>query len=95
MTMYVPRPIDTSQVTLDDAQRLLVEMLAANTHDVWAQKRLTDGWRHGPERNDQAKTHPGLVPYSALPESEKDYDRAVVEQVIRAAIALGYRVDKT
>jgi len=95
MTTYVPRPIDTSQVTLDDRQRLLIETLAANTHDVWAQKRLADGWRHGPDRNDDAKTHPCLVPYSELPESEKDYDRIVVEQVIRAAIALGYRIEKT
>jgi hypothetical protein len=95
MTTYVPHPIDTSQVTLDDRQRLLIETLAKNTHDVWAQKRLADGWRHGPNRNDDAKTHPCLVPYSELPESEKDYDRIVVEQVIRAAIALGYRIEKT
>ena len=95
MTTYLPRPIDTSQVALDDRQRLLVEKLAANAHDVWAQKRLADGWRLGPERNDRAKTHPCLVPYPSLPESEKDYDRALVEEAIKAAIALGYRIEKT
>src|SRR4051812_26133881 len=57
MTTYLPRPIDTSQVALDERQRQLVEKLAANAHDVWAQKRLADGWRLGPERNDRAKTH--------------------------------------
>ena len=94
MTAYRPRPIDTSQVTLDERQQILVERLASNAHDVWAQKRLAEGWRLGSERSDRAKTHPCLVPYSSLPESEKDYDRALVQEVIRAAIALGYRIEK-
>jgi hypothetical protein len=28
-----------------------------------------------------------------LPDSEKDYDRVMIEQVIKAAVALGYRID--
>jgi RyR domain len=93
MATYTPKPIDTSNVVLNDAQRRLVEQLAANVHDVWARKRVEDGWRHGASRNDQIKTHPSLVPYDELPDSEKDYDRVMVEQVIRAAVALGYRID--
>jgi len=45
-------------------------------------------WQHGPARNDQIKAHPSLVPYDELPDSEKDYDRVMVEQVIRAVVAL-------
>jgi ryanodine receptor 2 len=94
MADYVPKPIDTSHVTLTDAQRRLIEQLSANAHDVWAKKRIEDGWQYGPSRNDNAKTHPCLVPYNQLPESEKDYDRVMVEQVIRAAVALGYRIEE-
>jgi hypothetical protein len=93
MQTYQPMPLDTSKVTLTDAQRQLVEKLAANVHDVWAKKRIEDGWRHGPARNDDDKLHPCLVPYEALPESEKDYDRVMVEQVLRAVVALGYRIE--
>lgn len=32
---------------------------------------LTDGWTHGPTWNDAAKSHPCLVAYDELPESEK------------------------
>jgi len=94
MADYVPQPIDTSAVRLTDAQQALIDRLAANVHEVWARKRLDDGWRLGPSRNDNAKTHPCLVPYDNLPESEKDYDRIMVDQVIRAAIALGYHIEK-
>jgi hypothetical protein len=72
---------------------IVTGQLAANVHDVWAKKRVEDGWRHGATRNDQLKTNPSLVPYDELPDSEKDYDRVMVEQVIRAAVALGYRID--
>ena len=95
MATYQPKPLDTSGVFLTNAQRQLVEQLAANAHEVWAQKRLADGWRLGPARNDATKTHPCLVPYRDLPDSEKDYDRVLVEQVLRGAMALGYRVEKS
>ena len=38
------------------------------------------------------KKHDGLVPYGALPESEKDYDREMAEETLKAVIALGYRI---
>jgi ryanodine receptor 2 len=90
---YQPQPIDTGAIALTDAQQRLVETLASNAHDVWAVTRLAQGWRFGPERNDTNKTHPSLIAYAALPESEKDVDRAMVEQVIKAALALGYKID--
>ena len=77
-------------MTLNEDQRRIVEQLAANTHEVWAAKRIAEGWKIGSQRDDSAKTHPCLVPYDELPESEKDYDRDVVEQVLKAAIALGF-----
>ena len=93
MSTYVPKPIDTTATNLTARQAELIERLAANVHEVWAKKRVEDGWRYGPSRNDDLKTHPGLVPYESLSESEKDYDKVMVEQVVRGAIALGYRID--
>lgn len=90
---YTPSPIETSAVALSDDQRALVEKLAENAHDVWAKKRMDDGWTHGPARDDDAKHHPCLVPYDALPDSEKAYDREMVEQTIKAVLALGYQID--
>ncbi len=91
---YRPRPIDTSGVQLPADLEPLVERLAENAHDLWAARRIADGWTWGPQRDDAAKKHPCLVPYADLPESEKGYDRDAVLGTIRAVLALGYRIEK-
>jgi hypothetical protein len=91
---YIPEPLDTTRVTLPAELAALVERLAENTHEVWAQQRIKDGWTWGPKRDDQAKTHPGLIPYVKLSESEKDYDRVVSSGVLKAILALGYRIEQ-
>lgn len=90
MTTYTPKTIDTSHIKLSPDLEELVEHLAQNNHDHWAQKRLDEGWRYGLRRNDAQKEHPDLVPYKDLPESEKEYDRKTVIEAIKAIIALGY-----
>lgn len=91
--MYVPRPIDTSAATLDPPTEALIERLARDVHEVWAARRIADGWRFGPNRDDARKEHPCLVEYDRLPESEKAYDREIVTHTIKALLALGYRID--
>ncbi|MDX2039254.1 MAG: RyR domain-containing protein [Isosphaeraceae bacterium] len=92
MSAYQPKPLDTSGVVLPAELEPLLERLAENTHEVWARARLDEGWTLGPKRDDAAKTHPCLVPYDALPETEKDYDRKVSRAVIEAILALGYAI---
>jgi hypothetical protein len=89
---YHPAPIDTSAAVLSPALEALTERLAENSHDLWAAQRFSDGWTHGPRRDDAAKTHPCLVPYSALPESEKEYDRRTAVGTLKAIVALGYTI---
>ncbi|MFB2970886.1 TRAFs-binding domain-containing protein [Aerosakkonema sp. BLCC-F183] len=90
---YNPAPIDTSKVTLTAEILKLTEILSKNTHEIWAQQRLADGWQYGPQRDDTRKEHPGLVAYEDLPESEKHYDRIIVLQVLKALLALGYHIE--
>jgi ryanodine receptor 2 len=75
--------------------RELTEQLAENTHETWASKRMGEGWRWGPRRDDTKKEHPCLVPYADLPESEKDYDRSAAIETLKVIVALGYRIEKT
>lgn len=91
---YTPRPIDTSGVTLPPELVELTEKLAENAHDVWANRRLAQGWTYGPTRDDTNKKHPDLIPYAELPESEKDYDRKTAMETLRVIITLGYRIAK-
>lgn len=91
---YIPRPINTSNVVLNDDIVKLTELLARHAHDVWAQRRIAEGWRYGSERDDAEKQHPDLVPYEELSESEKDYDRSTALQTLKAILALGYQIGK-
>ena len=46
---YHPRTIDTSHVTLSSDLAELIERLAQNNHDHWAQSRIDEGCRYGPK----------------------------------------------
>lgn len=92
--MYTPTPFDTDNIILNDELLLLTEKLAENVHDVWAQNRIAEGWTYGSERNTEAKTTPCLVPYSELPEIEKQYDRNTALGTLKMIIAMGYKIEK-
>ena len=72
---YVPQPMDTSDIQLPEDLNGLIEQMSKNVHEVWAKKRIEQGWIYGEERSDNLKHHPCLIPYEDLPEVEKAYDR--------------------
>lgn len=92
--MYTPKPVDTSGVVLSDDLLQLTEKIAENVHEVWAAGRLAQGWRYGETRDNALKTTPCLVPYSELPESEKEYDRSTAMETVRLIVAMGYRIER-
>ncbi|RHY42528.1 hypothetical protein DYB34_008603, partial [Aphanomyces astaci] len=57
---YSPTPTDTSMVRLPNSIARLSEFLAHNAHEVWAQGRVAQGWKYGPQRDNQLKLHPDL-----------------------------------
>ncbi len=89
---YIPKPLDTSAVVLPPELGALTERLAENTHELWAAQRLSQGWSHGPQRDDTRKLHPCLVPYEQLPESEREYDRITALGTLKAILKLGYQI---
>lgn len=91
---YVPQPMDTSDVKLAEELNELIEQMAKNVHEVWAQGRISQGWTYGPERSDTLKTHPCLVPYEDLPEEEKDYDRNTALGTLKLIVKSGFRISK-
>jgi hypothetical protein len=91
---YQPQPIDTSGIRLSDEITSIAEVLAKNVHEVWAQKRISEGWKYGTARNDDRKEHPCLVPYENLPEDERAYDLVTVTETLKTIVALGYYIEK-
>jgi tetratricopeptide (TPR) repeat protein len=89
---YEPHPIDTSGVELPEEVVELTELLARNTHENWARRRVEERWRYGPRRDDARREHPGLVAYEELSEEEKDYDRTTALETVKTILSLGYRI---
>ncbi|MGM9736042.1 MAG: RyR domain-containing protein [Candidatus Cryptobacteroides sp.] len=92
--LYKPAPLDLSDVQLPDSLIDLTEAIAENTHEVWSQNRMKEGWTYGAERDDTNLRHPDLLPYSDLPDVEKEYDRATAMNAIKLIVKLGYKIEK-
>ncbi len=90
----MPQPVDIKDIQLPEELNGLVEQIAKNVHDVWAQSRLEQGWTYGEKRSDLLKQHPCLVPYEELPEVEKDYDRDTALGTLKLITKLGFKITK-
>lgn len=91
---YDPKPIDVTDYQLSSEIDELIEAIAENSHDIWARQRMDDGWKYGEKRDDDLKLHPDLVPYSDLPEKEKEYDRITAKGILKLIQRLGYEIKK-
>ncbi|MBQ1723983.1 MAG: Ryanodine receptor Ryr [Muribaculaceae bacterium] len=89
---YIPKPLDTSNIAFPEQLTALIEVIAKNVHETWAQQRFAEGWVYGPKRSDDLKTHPCLVPYDQLPDEEKNYDRNTALNTLKTIIRLGFSI---
>lgn len=92
---YEPQPINLDSIQLTGDLTELREAIAENAHDVWAAARIKEGWSYGRERDDVNKKHPDLLPYSVLPDSEKEYDRLMAMDTIKLVKKLGFDIVKS
>jgi len=70
----------------------LVEFLAENAHDIWAENKINGGWSYGKVRDEDKKHHPNLVPYSELVEVDREFDRNAACDVLLSLIKSGFKV---
>ncbi|MDR2468874.1 MAG: Ryanodine receptor Ryr [Tannerella sp.] len=91
-TRYAPQPLNTGKTAIPVEVEEIIECLAKHVHEVWAQRRLAEGWRYGLERNDTRKEHPSLVSYEELSENEKEYDRHTAMATIRFLLSHGFEI---
>ena len=50
----------------------------AELHGGWVQAYIDMGWRYGPVRDTEAKTHPDMVPFDKLEKREQDKDAVFI-----------------
>ena len=91
---YEPNPIDVDSIPLNGDLEQLQDAIAENAHNVWAKARIKEGWTYGKEFDDEKKEDPTLMPYTALPDSEKQYDRLTAFNTIKLVKKLGFDIVK-
>ena len=94
MKKYIPCPIDTSDIQLPEELTPLLEAMAKNVHEIWAQERMNQGWSYGEKRDDAQKRHPCLIAYEDLREEEKVYDRNTSVETLKLILKLGFTINK-
>ena len=58
-----------------------VELMARMEHERFVEERLREGWKRGARKYLNQKTSPTLVPWSVLPEEERDKNRNAVRGI--------------
>lgn len=57
------------------------------SHQRWIDYKIADGWRYGPTKDIEAKTHPNLIPFEQLPQAEQLKDFMFVG-IVRALLGM-------
>jgi len=71
-----------------------VELLAELEHERWVRDEAAVGARYGEDRDEGAGTHPSMVPYSELSESEKDKDRIAMRDLPQMLADAGFSIER-
>ncbi|RWS13212.1 ryanodine receptor-like protein, partial [Dinothrombium tinctorium] len=87
---YKPAPLDLSQIELTPKMEELVELLAENTHNVWASERISQNWTYGLSEDYGDRRNPHLVPYRYVDEVIKQTNRETAAQTVKTLLAYGY-----
>lgn len=61
----------------------------AASHESWMTEKLETGWVFGDVKDVEAKTHPCIMPYSDLPESQRRKDDHFIEMVQQLGLTAG------
>lgn len=70
-----------------------IELMARMEHERWCKELRRDGWTYVPgPKNPDKKTHPDLVSWEALPDSEKEKNRNTVRELPGFLTRAGFQV---
>uniref|UniRef100_A0AAQ5Z2K5 Ryanodine receptor 3 n=1 Tax=Amphiprion ocellaris TaxID=80972 RepID=A0AAQ5Z2K5_AMPOC len=92
---FDPKPINTANISLPEKFEYIANKYAEHSHDKWSSEKMSAGWKHGDNVDEQAKSHPLLKPYKALSEKERETYRWPVKESLKSMLAMGWNIERT
>lgn len=83
---------DLEEYMESDVFERFAEKLAERMHNEWYKEREAAGWRYGPQRLEEEKTHPLMRPWNQIIEDERQIDYSLPEFFIDLLEEFGYAV---
>jgi hypothetical protein len=71
-----------------------VNLMASMEHERWFQEQTLDGWTFGKEKDESRKTHPSLLGWGDLPESEKEKNRDFIRDLPSILSRAGFQIQR-
>ncbi|KAM7395128.1 hypothetical protein PAMA_006737 [Pampus argenteus] len=92
---FDPKPINTANISLPEKLDYIANKYAEHSHDKWSSEKMSAGWKHGDNVDEQAKTHPLLKPYKALSEKERETYRWPIKESLKSMLSMGWNIERT
>lgn len=92
ISFYEPHPVDVTGVKIKQELGELVDMIAKNNHEIWADKKVRHGWKYAPFQSDERQTNPDIAPYGKISKGAKELDKMSAINSIRLIQKMGYRI---
>ncbi|XP_061602252.1 ryanodine receptor 3 isoform X2 [Cololabis saira] len=92
---FEPKPVNTANISLPEKLEYIANKYAEHSHDKWSSDKMSAGWKHGDNVDEQSKTHPLLKPYKSLSEKERETYRWPVKESLKSMLAMGWNMERT
>ncbi|MGA2502659.1 MAG: RyR domain-containing protein [Anaerolineales bacterium] len=90
LTLHVEARDFLSLVRQIELEGELLEKMAAAAHEIFCEGLKAKGYQYGPLTDSKQKTHSSLIPYTELPEDEKEQNRLNVRDIANKLSRAGY-----
>ena len=60
----------------------------------WCQEKISEGWKNGPEKDDQQKTNPNLVPWGKLRRAGINKNKKFIRDLPKVLARAGYQIER-
>jgi hypothetical protein len=89
---WTPKTLNLNSVVIPPALLPIAKDVMFNKHEYDSAIKMKAGWVYGEKLNNSRKVTPMLVPFDALPASEKNYLQTIVSSTIQGLIACGVQL---